>query len=199
MKIVDCLLDVNNGIVAEGASIGARIAAAGKEHLWEERRGAALDTVVVHYISAERSAPRTPFAADRILKIFCDFSVSSHYLIGRRGDVLRLVPEEKRAWHCGGSIMPEPDDRRAVNEFSIGIELVATPASGFTASQYRALAGLCADIERRHRRRFIYTGHETIAGARAVALGLRTDVKVDPGKHFDWAGFFTLLENARGS
>jgi N-acetyl-anhydromuramyl-L-alanine amidase AmpD len=199
MKIHPCLLDSNNTVQADGVSIGSMIAATGIEHLWEERRGTTIDTIVIHYISAIRIAPGAPFEMDQILKIFCNFGVSSHYLISRRGAVFLLVPEEKRAWHCGGSIMPEPDNRQAVNEFSIGIELVATPVSEFSQLQYRALSRLCADIERRHDRRFSYTGHENIAGERAVALGLRTEVKVDPGKHFSWNSFFEFLKKARES
>jgi N-acetyl-anhydromuramyl-L-alanine amidase AmpD len=197
MKISTALLDVNNPVTIDGTTIGALIATAGKRHLWEERSGTSIDTIVIHYISAVQRSPRTPFRFDLILKILCDFGVSSHYLIDRRGAVSRLVPEEKRAWHCGGSIMPAPDNRQAVNDFSIGIELVATPTSGFTVAQYRSLSRLCDTIERLHNRVFTYVGHEAIAGERAVAMGLRKDIKVDPGKLFDWEEFNRLLEEAR--
>jgi AmpD protein len=102
-----------------------------------------------------------------------------------------------KAWHAGGSIMPEPDNRRAVNDFSIGIELMATAASGFTTAQYRTLARLSVDIERRHARGFSYAGHDQIAGERAVALGLRAEKKVDPGALFGWERFYKELEAER--
>jgi N-acetyl-anhydromuramyl-L-alanine amidase AmpD len=95
--------------------------------------------------------------------------------------------------------MPEPDNRKGVNEFSIGIEIVATATSGFTHSQYRAAAILCADLEKRRQKKFMYTGHDQIAGARAVTLGLRKEAKVDPGNLFDWGNFYERLENARKS
>jgi N-acetyl-anhydromuramyl-L-alanine amidase AmpD len=197
VTITTCLLDGENPLSISGASLGALIAASGKRHLWEERSGATVDVVVIHYTSAVAVAPETPFRKELVLKIFCDYGVSSHYLIGRRGGVIRLVPEAAKAWHAGGSIMPEPDNRRAVNDFSIGIELMATAASGFTPAQYRALARLGTDIERRNSRKFSYVGHDQIAGSRAVALGLRNEPKIDPGPLFDWERLFAGLEEER--
>jgi N-acetyl-anhydromuramyl-L-alanine amidase AmpD len=198
VKITTCLLDAENPFPAGDASLGALIAASGKRRLWEERSGAAVDVIVVHYLSAVVAAPDAPFQKDLVLRLFCDYGVSSHYLIGRRGGVLRLVPESMKAWHAGGSIMPEPDNRRAVNDFSIGIELMATATSGFTPSQYVSLVQLCGDIERRNRRKFLYAGHDRIAGARAVKLGLRSEPKIDPGARFDWERFFAGLDRERG-
>ncbi|HEY3416512.1 MAG TPA: N-acetylmuramoyl-L-alanine amidase, partial [Armatimonadota bacterium] len=96
------------------------------------------------------------------------------------------------AWHAGGSIMPAPDNRRNVNRFSIGIENVATASSGFTDAQYRALSALITDIKHRHSIKHI-VGHDQIGGERAVGMGLRRDVKPDPGPRFDWARLHQLL------
>ncbi len=198
MNVTPCLLDSNNSLIVDGATLGSRIAATGKEHLWEPRRRPdAMDVIVIHSVCAEALMPEDPFDSRWILKIFCDQGVSSHYLIERSGAVLGLVPEEMKAWHAGGSIMPDPDNRRGVNEFSIGIELAASASSGFTASQYRRLAMVCVDIERRLRRRFAYVGHEQIAGERAKGLGLRQEVKTDPGPAFDWRDFFGRIEAER--
>jgi N-acetyl-anhydromuramyl-L-alanine amidase AmpD len=193
MKIIQCLLDTRNNARLGNATIAALVRAQGKKHLWDERPSPAADTIVLHYISAVKITPGRPFTLSRILKIFCDFGVSSHYLIRRNGAVLRLVPEEKKAWHAGGSIMPGPDKRMAVNNFSIGIELVATPDSGFTRKQYSACARICRDIEKRQGKKFKYVGHQDIAGKKARKLGLRKDIKHDPGPLFDWRLFKSLL------
>jgi len=197
VKIHEMFLDESNRRVCCGKSIKELITAGGKKHLWDERKGNIIDTVVLHYISAVEVVPSTPFCEEAILKIFCDYSVSSHYLINRRGKIFQLVPEDKRAWHAGGSIMPEPDRRIGVNEFSIGIEIVATPSSGFTKLQYESLGKLCSLIEKRYCKEFTYTGHEHIAGQRAVKLGLRKDVKIDPGPLFDWELFKLMLDKYR--
>jgi len=193
----NCFLDDKNRFVVDGITVGEKIASSGKVHLWEERAHGSVDTVVIHYMSAVNIAPQRPYDLDLLLGIFCDYGVSCHYLISRRGKVLRLVPEEKKAWHCGGSIMPEPDNRTGVNEFSIGIELAAAAQSGFTASQYNSLCKLCVDIEKRHGREMRYVGHDQIAGERAAARGLRKDCKTDPGPLFDWNFFLEKILKLR--
>ncbi|MGA3051543.1 MAG: N-acetylmuramoyl-L-alanine amidase [Chitinispirillaceae bacterium] len=200
LNIIPCFLDSNNPLIVDGTTLGSLLAAAGKEHLWEPRHGPDdVDVVVIHSVCAEALNPVDRFDSRWILKIFCDYGVSSHYLIERNGTILGLVPEETKAWHAGGSIMPEPDNRRNVNEFSIGIELTASALSGFTELQYRRLALVCADIERRHGRHFTYCGHEQIAGQRAVKLGLRQDSKTDPGPAFEWRVFSNLIDAERES
>jgi N-acetyl-anhydromuramyl-L-alanine amidase AmpD len=198
VDITPCLLDADNPLMVDGVTLGSRIAATGKRHLWEGRcTPGGVDVIVIHTVCAEGIMPADPFDRRWILKIFCDLGVSSHYLVERSGSVLRLVPEEMKAWHAGGSIMPEPDNRRGVNEFSLGIELTASAGSGFAAAQYDRLAELCADIEYRREKRFGYVGHEDIAGRRAVSEGLRTDLKTDPGPAFAWGDFFKRLGERR--
>ena len=193
MKPIPLLLDTKNRMSVAGKTIGARIFQQGKQHLWDERGPELLDTVVIHYAGAQAVDPKRRFDISMIAAIFCDLGVSCHYAIDRRGKIFTLVPEDKKAWHCGGSIMPQPDNRRMVNAFSIGIELIATPLSGFTNKQYDSLTRLCRDIEKRLDRKMLYVGHQDIAGKRAVELGLRKDIKVDPGDLFDWVRFFKML------
>jgi N-acetyl-anhydromuramyl-L-alanine amidase AmpD len=197
MKIITCLLDNKNQIPLDNVPLGRRIAGLRKEHLWDDRPGEGIDTIVIHYASAVEIDPKRRFDAFSVMRIFCDIGVSSHYLIDRKGAVYQLAPEEKKAWHCGGSIMPAPDNRRGVNDFSIGIELIATNASGFTHKQYVSLGALCANIEKRQGKKLAYVGHEDIAGARAVGLGLRKDVKTDPGNNFNWGKFNQRLNLQR--
>ncbi|HCI62875.1 MAG TPA: N-acetylmuramoyl-L-alanine amidase, partial [Erythrobacter sp.] len=54
-----------------------------------------IQMVVIHYTEMQDKG----FAIERL----CDpeAQVSAHYLIGEQGEVVRLVPEEKRAWHAG--------------------------------------------------------------------------------------------------
>ncbi len=177
MKITQCLLDIHNQITIDKIPLGRRISNSQREHLWDDRDRAFIDTIVIHYASAPDPDPKRRFDALPVMRVFCDLGVSSHYLIDRKGAVYQLVPEGKKAWHCGGSIMPAPDNRQGVNEFSIGIELIATDASGFTIKQYSSLGALCADIEKRYGRKMIYVGHQDIAGTRAVDLGLRKESK----------------------
>ncbi len=199
MKVNTLLLDVENRFLLCNRTIGERVRESGKQWLWQDRSGVQIDVIVIHYISAVQVQPRYPFDFGAILGIFCNFGVSSHYLIDRRGVTTLLVPEQKKAWHCGGSIMPEPDNRIGINDFSIGIELMATEKSGFTKLQYKSLCRLCDYIEIRYNRIFNYVGHDQISGERAVALGLRKEIKQDPGKLFDWQYFSSCMEKLRAS
>ena len=104
--------------------------------------------------------------------------VSSHYLVAEDGTILRLVAEDKRAWHAGQSHWRTIDD---VNSASIGIEIV-NPGHDygyrpFTDAQMAALIPLVADIKERHGiTRGNVVGHSDIAPAR----------KRDPGELFPW-------------
>lgn len=104
--------------------------------------------------------------------------VSSHYLIAEDGQIVRLVAEDKRAWHAGKSHWRGIDD---VNSASIGIELVNPGHEWgyrpFPEPQMAALLPLMAEIVARHGvTRGNIVGHSDIAPAR----------KEDPGELFDW-------------
>ncbi|WP_261193380.1 N-acetylmuramoyl-L-alanine amidase [Pseudoruegeria sp. SHC-113] len=134
-----------------------------------ERRGAAQpDLIVLHYTAMQSCDA----ARDRL----CDpaFEVSAHYLIGRDGACLRLVEEDKRAWHAGAGRWGDVVD---VNSRSIGIELDNDGASPFSAPQMATLEALLPEVMRRWGippARVI--GHSDMAPAR----------KIDPGPRFDW-------------
>ncbi len=115
--------------------------------------------------------------AERAAERLCDpgSGVSCHYLIDRRGAVLQLVDEERRAWHAGVAAWGTVSD---VNSRSIGIELANRAPLPFPAAQMAALEALLADILDRRGvppRRVI--GHSDCAPGR----------KCDPGPRFDWA------------
>ena len=125
--------------------------------------------VVLHF-TAMRSAE------DAVSRL-CDpaAEVSSHYLITSRGGVLRLVPEERRAWHAGKAWWGRVED---VNSRSIGIELDNDGRSPFAAPLMDALEMLLGDILRRwHILPERVLGHSDCAPGR----------KLDPGPRFDWA------------
>ena len=104
--------------------------------------------------------------------------VSAHYLITEEGEVIRLVPEDKRAWHAGASYWRGIKD---VNSASIGIELDHPGHAGgyrdFADAQIDALVPLLARIVKEHDiPRANVVAHSDVAPAR----------KVDPGELFPW-------------
>jgi N-acetylmuramoyl-L-alanine amidase len=132
-----------------------------------------VSMVVLHYTGMETAQA----AIDRLCDP--DAKVSAHYLIDEDGRTLRLVPEEKRAWHAGFSYWRGKPN---VNGISIGIELV-NPGHDhgyreFPEAQIAALLPLLADIVDRYDiPRANVVGHSDIAPSR----------KQDPGELFPWA------------
>ena len=105
--------------------------------------------------------------------------VSCHYLVAEDGRILRMVLEEKRAWHAGASYWRGITD---VNSASIGIEIVNPGHDlgyrSFPDEQIDALIMLLADIKDRHGiTRGNVVGHSDVAPRR----------KKDPGELFPWA------------
>ena len=150
----------------------------------ERPSGSRIDTIVIHSMFDSRG--KDPFSVDGCFGALTESKVAPHYSIDRTGAVIRSVAEEARAWHAGQSKMPFNDDKReGVNDFSVGIELIATQQSGFAQPQYESCAALCVEICSRHPIINI-VGHEHISPGR----------KVDPGRLFDWWKFRSYLARA---
>lgn len=134
---------------------------------------APVDMLVLHYTGME--------TAEDAMARLCDpkTGVSAHYVVDEHGDVTRLVPEDKRAWHAGEARWRGEAD---VNGRSVGVELVNPGHEfgyrDFTDAQMAALEALAAEILARHpipARNVV--GHSDVAPVR----------KTDPGERFDWA------------
>ena len=133
-----------------------------------------VSIIVLHYTQTE-----TLEQAVRILTATnSPKPVSSHYVVGLDGEVVQLVPEDRRAWHAGISSWRGADD---VNSASIGIEIVnAGPAADGTLPSYpeaqiAAVCALCRDIQAHYEIEDVI-GHSDVAPTR----------KHDPGPAFPW-------------
>lgn len=64
--------------------------------------------------------------------------VSTNKLFKRNGDIIKIVPDAKRAWHAGSSRWAGVDD---CNNFTIGYEICNNGVGeAYTEAQYRSLA-----------------------------------------------------------
>jgi N-acetylmuramoyl-L-alanine amidase len=137
-----------------------------------DERAHTISMVVLHYTGMQTATEALQRLTDAEAK------VSAHYMIAEDGNVLRLVDEERRAWHAGKSYWRGITD---VNSASIGIEIV-NPGHEFgyrpfSEPQMDALIPLLAEIKSRHGiNPGNVVGHSDIAPAR----------KQDPGELFDW-------------
>ena len=144
-------------------------------------RTAPPDMCILHYTGMR--------SAEAALKRMCDpeAKVSAHYCVDEAGQVYRLVPEERRAWHAGVSFWKGDTD---VNSRSIGIEIV-NPGhefgySDFPPAQIDAVIGLLDGIRSRW----------DIADSRLLGHSdIAPDRKEDPGEKFPW---HTLAQHGHG-
>ncbi len=137
-----------------------------------DARRAPPDMLVLHY-----TGMRTAEAA---VERLCDpaAKVSAHYVVDEDGAILRLVAEERRAWHAGrGAWQGETD----CNAASIGIEIVNPGHEfgyrDFPEGQIDSVISLISDIRTRW----------TIPDVRIIGHSdLAPERKQDPGERFPW-------------
>jgi N-acetyl-anhydromuramyl-L-alanine amidase AmpD len=135
-------------------------------------RALPVSMIVLHYTGMQDGASAIARLRDP------DAGVSSHYLIDEDGTIVRLVAEDKRAWHAGSSHWRGVTD---VNSASVGIEIVNPGHEWgyrpFTPEQMSSLLPLVAEIKDRYEiTRGNIVGHSDVAPAR----------KRDPGELFPW-------------
>jgi N-acetylmuramoyl-L-alanine amidase len=136
--------------------------------------GAPVDMLILHYTGMQSGAAAIARLRDPEAK------VSAHYVVEEDGRILRLVPEERRAWHAGVSHWR---GETGLNARSIGIEVVNPGHEHgyrpFPALQMAALCDLCLAILARH----------PIPPRHVLAHSdIAPDRKEDPGELFDWEG-----------
>lgn len=166
-----------------------------------EQRTNEITHVMIHFISNAAHKPEDPYKVDDVYSIFEEYGVSVHYLIDREGEIYSLVSEDRVAYHAGkGSLSDFPEYENKMNQYSIGIELLAIGTkkemsafvdediynkidpilAGYTAAQYQSLQLLVDNILKRNpsilRDRRHVIGHDEYAPGR----------KTDPGSLFDW-------------
>lgn len=137
-----------------------------------DNRRAPPDMLVLHYTGMRTAVEAVARLRDP------EARVSAHYVVDEDGSILRLVPEERRAWHAGRGVWQGETD---CNAASIGIEIVNPGHEfgyrAFPEAQIEALIALVGDIRSRW----------TIADARIIAHSdLAPDRKEDPGELFPW-------------
>jgi N-acetylmuramoyl-L-alanine amidase len=137
-----------------------------------DKRRAPPDMLVLHYTGMKTAKGAVARLRDPEAK------VSAHYVVDEDGAILRLVAEERRAWHAGRGVWQGETD---CNAASIGIEIV-NPGHEFgyrefPEEQIDAVISLISDIRTRW----------TIPDCRIIGHSdLAPERKQDPGELFPW-------------
>ncbi len=142
----------------------------------ERPTGAVVNCIVLH----STVEPTT----EGTMKIFLspEKAVSAHFVVGRDGRVLQMVPVEKRAWHAGASAL---EGVGKVNDFSVGIEMVNLNdgKDPYSPEQMEAVAGIIRLIRSRY----------DVPDARIVS---HAEVALPAGRKSDPVGFDIEKERA---
>jgi len=136
------------------------------------RKNKDIKIIVIHYTGMQSKI----VSIKRLLN--SRHKVSCHYLIDRKGLILKMVNENKVAWHAGKSKWKNFNN---LNKNSIGIELVNKGHEfgyeEFTNEQINKLIRLCLNLKRKYKiKNSNIVGHSDIAPLR----------KQDPGEKFPW-------------
>lgn len=137
-----------------------------------DERTTDVSILVLHYTGMKDAASAIRQLANPESK------VSAHYVVAEDGQIVRMVAEDKRAWHAGRSYWR---GLTALNTHSIGIEIVNPGHEWgyrpFPEAQVESVIQLSKKIINRYRiTRGNVVGHSDIAPAR----------KEDPGELFPW-------------
>ncbi len=144
---------------------------------YSARSSRTIRYVVIHTIEGPESSAINWFQNPRA-------KVSAHYIVSHAGRVTQMVPDMSVAWHAGNS---------TYNAQSIGIENEGYAGrNNWTDTQYRVLADLVRGLCDRYgipKTRSRIIGHKEVPGA----------THGDPGRHFDWTRFMSLVTGGSGS
>jgi N-acetylmuramoyl-L-alanine amidase len=124
--------------------------------------------VIIHHTAQD--------SVEQTLKTFTapHTEVSTHYLIGRNGEIFQMLNDYLRGWHAGQSKWGSLTD---LNSISLGIELDNNGKEPFPEVQISSLLSLLDSVKRVYKIPTAnFLGHADIAPTR----------KQDPSIHFPW-------------
>ena len=136
------------------------------------RKNSEINVIVIHYTGMQSKIESVKRLLSPKSKVSC------HYLIDRKGKVIKMVEEKHIAWHAGRSKWKKFTN---LNYNSIGIELVNRGHQHgyekFTNFQINQLIKLCIKLKKKYNiLSSNIVGHSDIAPLR----------KLDPGEKFPW-------------
>lgn len=134
----------------------------------ERKDGLAPEFIIIHYTGMKSTEDALERLSDPASEVSC------HYLLDEKGNIYKMVDEDKRAWHAGVSSW---DGKGDINSRSIGIEISNRGHEPFTPEQLGTLVLLCHDIMHRHG-----IPAQNVIGHSDIA----PDRKQDPGPQFPW-------------
>ena len=141
-------------------------------HSIKKRPKKTIKFVIIHYTGMQSEIESIKRLKNPKHKVSC------HYIISRKGKIIRMVEDKHIAWHAGKSKWKKFTN---LNYNSIGIELVNRGHQygyqNFSNNQIESLITLCKYLKKKYIiKKENFLGHSDIAPLR----------KNDPGEKFPW-------------
>ena len=138
----------------------------------KKRTAKDIKFIIIHYTGMQSEIESINRLTDVKSKVSC------HYLINRKGQIIKMVEDINIAWHAGKS---KWKNFTSLNNNSIGIELVNKGHKfgyqNFKKKQINSLLKLCKKLKTKYKiKNENFLGHSDIAPLR----------KIDPGEKFPW-------------
>lgn len=138
-------------------------------------RGTSIDLILVHHTAG-------PSLASAVNQFLTNGTTSSHYLVDKDGQIVKMVADSMAAWHAG---VTHWDGKIGLNANSIGIEIVNKDGESFSDLQYTAVIGLIKRLMAAypHILPDRVVGHSDVGTNESGRLGRKSSC---PGSLFEW-------------
>ena len=172
-----------------------RFSPAAPDCIKERAAGSKVDRIIVHAMDGTLKGTESWFrmtGAQRAAAGGSSVPTAAHYLIGRDGEIVQMVPDDKKAIHAGSTIEGGWNDR------SIGIEHEVEETTGkhfprndwtdaMLAASAKVTAVLCKKFG-------IPADRQHVIGHCEVPHRPTDSFHVDPGPAFPWDRYMALVK-----
>ena len=154
-----------------------RFVSAAPDAILTRKAGVRVDRIIIHTMQGSLAGTIAWFAkAGRAVP------TAAHYCLGHDGEIVQMVPDEKKALHAGSKTEPNWNDRSLGIEHAGWVDDGKPPTDAQLLASAKVVAVLCRKFgipaDRQH-----IIGHSEVPGA----------THTDPGKEWPWAEYLALI------
>lgn len=163
--------------------MSGRFVSAAPDCIRTRKPGVAIDRIVIH--TAQGSLNGT---VEWFKKAGRSVPTAAHYIIGDAGEIVQMVPDEKKALHCGSKTQPNWNDRSLGIEHAGWVDDGKPPTQAMLASSARVVAILARKYSIPCDRQHIL-GHVEVPGVDHT----------DPGAEWPWGDYLSMVTAHRAA
>ncbi len=157
-----------------------RFIPAASDAIRTRKPGVKVDRIVIHTMQGSLAGTIAWFAkAGRAVP------TAAHYCIGHDGEIVQMVPDDKKALHAGSKTEPNWNDRSLGIEHAGWVDDGTPPTDAQLLASAKVVAVLCRTfsipVDRQH-----IIGHSEVPGA----------THTDPGNEWPWDRYMEMIADA---